>query len=340
MLYRFARPALFGIDPEMAHQATISILRRLPYRQAQFRSCLANNVAGIQFPSPVGLAAGFDKNGEVPDAMLRLGFGFVEAGTLTPRPQEGNPKPRLFRLVEDEGVINRMGFNNDGQQAALTRLQRRKRRGIVGVNIGANKDSIDRVADYVAGVRTMSPVADYIAINVSSPNTPGLRGLQDKSALDELLAAVMALRTVPIFLKVAPDLDAVAIDDVVSVSIRRGVDALIISNTTISRPVLGSAWKGEGGGLSGAPLKLLAMEKLRAFRAAAGGQIALIAAGGIDTADEAYARIRAGASLVQIYSALVYHGPGLAKSIAAGLERHLARDGFAHVADAVGVDAV
>ncbi len=340
MLYRFARPALFGLSPELAHRVTIAMLRRMPHGQQQFPLSLANQVAGIRFPSPVGLAAGFDKDGEVPDAMLRLGFGFVEVGTLTPLPQPGNPKPRLFRLVEDAGVINRMGFNNRGAAAALARLQRRKRQGIVGVNIGANKDATDRVADYVAGVRTMSPVADYITINVSSPNTPGLRGLQDKGALDELLAAVMALRTVPIFLKVAPDLDSVAIDDVVEVSIGRGVDALIIGNTTISRPVLGSAWKGEHGGLSGAPLKALAMEKLRAFRAASGGRITLIAAGGIDTADEAYARIRAGASLVQIYSALVYHGPGLAKSIAAGLAQRLARDGFAHVADAVGVDAV
>ena len=340
MLYRFARPALFGLNPEMAHRATISMLRCVPYGEARYPQSLANSVAGIQFPSPVGLAAGFDKDGEVPDAMLRLGFGFVEVGTLTPRPQEGNPKPRLFRLVEDAGVINRMGFNNRGAAAALARLQRRRRKGIVGVNVGANKDATDRVADYVAGVRMMSPVADYITINVSSPNTPGLRGLQDKSALDELLAAVISVRTVPIFLKVAPDLDAAAIDDVVDVSIRRGVDALIVGNTTISRPVLRSRWKAESGGLSGAPLKALAMAKLRAFRAATNGKMTLIAAGGIDDVDEAYARIRAGASLVQIYSALVYHGPGLAKSITDGLARRLVRDGFARIADAVGVDAV
>ncbi len=340
MLYRFARPALFGLDPELGHRATISILRWVPPGQVQAAPSLSTNVAGIAFPSPVGLAAGFDKDAEVPDAMLRLGFGFVEVGTLTPLPQVGNPKPRLFRLVEDAGVINRMGFNNGGHRSALARLQRRKRNGIVGVNIGANKEATDRVADYVAGVQMMSSVADYIAINVSSPNTPGLRGLQDKSALDDLLCAVMAVRKVPIFLKVAPDLDATAIDDVVDVSIGRGVDALIIGNTTISRPPLGSAWKDETGGLSGAPLTSLAMEKLRTFRAASGGQIPLIAAGGIDSADEAYARIRAGASLVQIYSALVYHGPGLAKTVTTNLARLLARDGFAHVADAVGVDAV
>lgn len=340
MLYRFARPALFGLDPEMAHRATISMLRRVPAGQAQHASSLAISVAGVRFPSPIGLAAGFDKDAEVLDAMLRLGFGFVEVGTVTPQPQTGNAKPRLFRLVEDAAVINRMGFNNSGHAAALARLQKRERSGIVGVNIGANKDTADRVADYVAGVGMMSPAADYITINVSSPNTPGLRGLQDKAALDALLLAVMAVRTVPIFLKVAPDLDAVAIDDVVDVSLARGVDALIIGNTTITRPLLASKWKDETGGLSGAPLKSLAMEKLRAFRASSRGRIALIAVGGIDSADEAYARIRAGASLVQIYSGLVYHGPGLAKTVATGLERLLARDGFTHVADAVGVDAV
>ena len=340
MLYRLARPALFQIDPEMAHRATISALRWFPGRKVRFDLRLATNVAGLDFPSPVGLAAGFDKDAEVPDAMLGLGFGSVEVGTVTPLAQAGNAKPRLFRLVEDAGVINRMGFNNGGHAAALARLQKRERRGIVGVNVGANKDASDRVADYVTGVRVMSGVADYITINISSPNTPGLRGLQDKVALNELLAAVMAVRSVPVFLKVAPDLDSAAIDDVATVSIARGIDALIVGNTTISRPPLQSRWQGEAGGLSGTPLKLLAMEKLSAFRTATGGQIPLIAAGGIDSADDAYARIRAGASLVQIYSALVYHGPGLAKSMGAGLAALLERDGFAHVSDAVGVDAI
>ena len=340
MLFRLARPLLFGLDPEMAHRAMIFALRWLPNLSPRFDPRLAVNVAGLSFPSPVGLAAGFDKDAEVPDAMLGLGFGFVEVGTITPLPQAGNPKPRLFRLAEDEGVINRMGFNNRGQAAALARLQRRARRGVVGVNVGANKDAPDRVADYVAGVRALSGVADYMTVNISSPNTPGLRGLQDKAALDELLDAVMAVRTVPVFLKVAPDLDRAAIDDVTEVSMRRGVDALIVGNTTISRPPLLSKWQGEAGGLSGAPLKNLAMEKLKAFRSATGGQIPLIAAGGIDSADEAYARIRAGASLLQIYSALVYHGPGLAKSMASGLAALLERDGFAQVGDAVGVDAI
>jgi dihydroorotate dehydrogenase len=340
MLYRLARPLLFRINPETAHRATIFALRAMPSGKFSFDSRLASRVAGIDFPSPVGLAAGFDKNAEVPDAMLGLGFGFVEVGTITPQPQIGNPKPRLFRLVEDEGVINRMGFNNGGHAATLARLATRERRGIVGINIGANKDAADRVTDYVAGMQAMAAHADYITVNISSPNTPGLRGLQDKAALDELLDAVMALRTVPVFLKVAPDLDAQAIDDISAVTIARGVDALIVGNTTLARPAMQSPWQGEVGGLSGTPLRALAMEKLKVFRCATGGAVPLIAAGGIDSAHEAYARIRAGASLVQIYSALVYHGPGLAKSIAVGLAHLLERDGFAKIADAVGVDAI
>jgi dihydroorotate dehydrogenase len=340
MLYRLSRPLLFALEPERAHRATIAGLRFMPMLSPQFDQRLSTTLAGIDFPSPVGLAAGFDKDAEVPDAMLSLGFGFVEVGTVTPLPQTGNPRPRLFRLVEDGGVINRMGFNNGGHAAARARLSRRKRRGIVGVNIGANKDATDRIADYVDGVSAMSGVADYLTVNISSPNTPGLRGLQDKHALDDLLGAVMAIRSVPVFLKVAPDLDTAGIDDVSQVTIRHGVDALIVGNTTISRPALTSKWNREAGGLSGEPLKSLAMTKLQAFRRATGGQMPLIAAGGIDSADEAYARIRAGASLVQVYSALVYHGPGLARSIGAGLVKLLERDGFARVGDAVGVDAI
>ncbi len=340
MLYSVIRPILFRIDPELAHRATIIGLRVKPVRLPLFDPRLAVRVAGIGFPSPIGLAAGFDKDAQVPGAMLSLGFGFVEVGTVTPRPQTGNPAPRLFRLVEDAGVINRMGFNNGGQVAARNRLAPRRHPGLVGVNIGANKDSPDRIADYVAGMRMMAPVADYITVNISSPNTPGLRGLQDKDALDDLLAAVMPERTVPVFVKVAPDLRHDAIDDVVAVTLRHGVDALIIGNTTVSRPAMQSRWRQESGGLSGAPLRALAMTTLRAVRAASDGRIPLIAAGGIDSADEAYARIRAGASLVQIYSALVYQGPGLAKSMASGLSALLARDGFATVGDAVGVDAI
>jgi dihydroorotate dehydrogenase len=274
---------------------------------------LVVRVAGLHFPNPIGLAAGFDKNARVYDRMLGLGFGFAEVGTLTPLPQAGNPKPRLFRLEEDRAVINRLGFNNGGQQAALDRLRGRSPGGIVGVNIGANKDSVDRIADYRAGARAMAPVADYLTVNISSPNTPGLRALQDPAALDELLAAVVEERGgsgPPIFLKLAPDLEVADVDDISRVAIARGIDGLIISNTTVTRPPLRSRHAGEGGGLSGAPLKALALQRLRDFRTATGGAIPLIAAGGIASGEDAYQRIRAGASLVQLYTALVYEGPG------------------------------
>jgi dihydroorotate dehydrogenase len=298
-------------------------------------------VAGLDFPNPVGLAAGFDKDAEVFAQMLGLGFGLVEVGTLTPRAQGGNPKPRLFRLVEDQAVINRLGFNNRGQAAAGARLAKRRRGGIVGVNIGANKDSTDRVGDYVEGVRAMARFADYLTINISSPNTPGLRALQDKGALDELLQAVIAQRGEggpPVFLKVAPDLEAQDVADISAVALDRKIDALIVSNTTITRPTLSSRHRGETGGLSGAPLRALALERLRDFRRATGGALPLIAAGGIASGADAWARIKAGASLVQLYSALVYEGPGLARRIAAELQRLMAAEGFARLADAVGTD--
>jgi dihydroorotate dehydrogenase len=341
-LFDLARPLLFKVDPEQAHGMTIAALRLSPLRGTTPPASLMCRVAGLDFPSPVGLAAGFDKDARVPDAMLGLGFGFVEVGTLTPLPQAGNPRPRLFRLVEDAGVINRMGFNNGGLVAAHARLARRRRNGIVGVNVGANKDAKDRVGDYVAGVTAMADVADYLTINISSPNTPGLRNLQDAGALRELLDALTAARgpaDPPLFLKLAPDLEPAEIDAVVKVSVGK-VEALIIGNTTLSRPPLRAADAGQAGGLSGAPLRTLAAQRLRDFRRATGGAIPLIAAGGIDSADEAYARIRAGASLVQLYSALVFEGPGLARRIATGLAEHLALDGFASVAEAIGVDAV
>ena len=340
-LFDLARPLIFRIDPERAHQWTLAALKLAPTRRPTHDRALAIRVAGIDFPSPVGLAAGFDKDGEVPDAMLGFGFGFVEVGTLTPLPQVGNPQPRLFRLAEDDGVINRMGFNNGGQTAAHARLLRRRARGgIVGVNIGANKDSADRVADYVAGVRAMADIADYLTINISSPNTPGLRGLQDANALRDLLDALAGARLPadpPLFLKLAPDLDNRAIEEVVGVALGK-VDALIVGNTTLARPLLRSRDREEAGGLSGAPLREIAADRLRAFARVTRGTIPLIAAGGIDSADEAYERIRAGASLIQLYSALVFHGPGLARRIAMGLAAHLQLDGFACVADAVGVD--
>lgn len=337
-MYRTLRPLIFALDAERAHRVTIAGLKLLPSRIPSFDPILSSTVAGLTFRSPVGLAAGFDKDGEVPDAMLSLGFGFVEVGTVTPLAQAGNPQPRLFRLTEDRAVINRMGFNNRGQADALARLARRERRGIVGVNIGANKDSPDRIADYATGVARMSPVADYLTINISSPNTPGLRDLQAGGELGELLAAIQAARRPdgpPVFLKVAPDLAAGDHERIVRATVDHGIDALIVANTTVSRPVLKSRFAGEAGGLSGAPLTQLALEQLRAFRAA-GATLPLIAAGGISSAEDAFARIRAGASLVQLYSALIYEGPGLARRIADGLAALLRRDGFANIAEAVG----
>ena len=340
-LYPLIRPLAFALDAETAHRATIAALKLSPKRHPpRFPVELRTTVAGLEFASPVGLAAGFDKDAEVPEHMLGLGFGFVEVGTLTPRPQAGNPRPRLFRLAEDRAVINRMGFNNAGQPAAWQRLQACMHlRGVIGVNVGANKDSADFIADYVAGVRSMSAVARYITINISSPNTPGLRGLQDEGALNELLAAVEEGRTdKPIFLKVAPDLDEGDPIRIVKAAIDHKIDGLIIANTTVSRPPLKSRYAGEAGGLSGAPLAPLALHQLRAFRAVSGGAIPLISVGGISDANDAWWRIRAGASLVQLYSAMVYEGPGIARRIARDLVRILASSPFANIAEAVGSD--
>jgi len=342
-LYPLVRPFAFALDAERAHRATIAALKLAPRRlPPDFPRSLKSTVAGLEFPSPVGLAAGFDKDAEVPEQMLGLGFGFVEVGTLTPKPQAGNPKPRLFRLREDAAVINRLGFNNQGQPAAFQRLLDCTRvHGIIGVNIGANKDSADRIADYAEGVRSMGTVARYLTINISSPNTPGLRQLQDEGALRALLSAVEEVRKAggpPIFLKVAPDLGAGEPDQIVRVAIQHRVDAIIVSNTTLSRPPLRSKWRDEAGGLSGAPLKPLALKALREFRSASGGEIPLIGVGGIANADDAWERIRAGASLVQLYTAMVYEGPGLALRIASGLADRLNRDGFANIAEAVGTE--
>ncbi len=339
-VFSLLRPLVFMVDPELAHRLTIRALRLLPHRPPPAADpVLGSTVAGIYFPNPVGLAPGFDKDAEIPGAMLGMGFGSVELGTLTPLAQTGNPKPRLFRLGADDAVINRMGFNNGGQSAALERLRNAKAKGgVIGVNIGANKDSVDRIADYARGVAMMAPVASYLTVNISSPNTPGLRGLQDKAALTELLDAVNTALPEggpPVFLKLAPDLERAEIEDVVSVVMGR-VAALIIGNTTISRPPLRSEQASQQGGLSGTPLAALARQKLAEFAQATGGEMPLIAAGGIDSAEEAYARIRAGASLVQLYSALVYHGPGLARQIVAGLRTLLLRDGFASVSAAIG----
>lgn len=337
-LYPLVRPLFFALDAERAHRLTIRALRMIPAAgSAVGEPGLAIRIAGLDFPNPVGLAAGFDKDGEVHGQMAGFGFGFVEVGTLTPLAQPGNPKPRLFRLAEDRAVINRMGFNNGGFEAARARLAG-PRRGILGVNIGANKDSADRIADYATGVRQMASIADYLTVNISSPNTPGLRALQDKGALAELLAAVAEARSgaTPIFLKVAPDLVPDEIDDVARAAADNRIDGLIVANTTVSRPELRSRHSGEAGGLSGAPLKALALQRLKDFRAATGGAMPLIAAGGIETGADAYARIRAGASLVQLYTALVYQGPGVARTIAGELRSLMKRDGFATLAEAVG----
>ena len=341
-LYPFLRPLAFALDAERAHGATIRALKLMPtHAPPPLPVSLRSRVAGLDFPSPVGLAAGFDKNAEVPEQMLSLGFGFVEVGTLTPRAQPGNPKPRLFRLVEDRAVINRLGFNNEGQPAAFARLQQcAHRHEVIGVNVGANKDSGDRIADYVHGVRAMAPVARYLTINISSPNTPGLRGLQDEGALEELLAAIqeVGVRN-PVFLKVAPDLNPGDPERIVRAAIDHKIAALIVSNTTMSRPPLKSRLASEDGGLSGRPLKPLALQALRDFRAASGGEIPLIGVGGIETAEDAWDRIRAGASLVQLYTAMVYQGPGIATRIARGLAERLRGAGFANISEAVGSEA-
>jgi dihydroorotate dehydrogenase len=336
---------------------TIAALKLVPARRPpDFPASLRTRVAGLDFPTPVGLAAGFDKDAEVAEQMLSLGFGFVEVGTLTPKPQEGNPKPRLFRLSADQAVINRMGFNNRGQAEAFQRLIGCTHMyGVIGVNIGANKDSTDRIADYVAGVRAMSPVARYLTINISSPNTPGLRQLQDEGALNALLSAIDEARPKdgpprsgssagprpagpPIFLKVAPDLGEGEPDQIVRAAIQHKIDGLIVANTTVSRPALKSRFAGEAGGLSGAPLKTLALKALRDFRSASGGQIPLIGVGGVATADDAWDRIRAGASLVQLYSAMVYEGPHVGARIARGLAERVKQAGFSNIAEAVGTE--
>jgi dihydroorotate dehydrogenase len=338
MLYAALRPLIFALPPETAHRLTIRALATGAIPAAPPPDpILATTVAGLRFPSPLGLAAGFDKDAEVPDAMVRLGFGFAEVGTITPLPQPGNPKPRMFRLVEDRAVINRLGFNNGGLDAALTRLKVRKRDGIVGVNVGANKDAADRIADYAKGVAAVLPVADYVTVNISSPNTPGLRTLQSKAALEELVAAVLEARGsggVPLFLKVAPDLEPQDIEDIAAVAAQ--LDGLIVSNTTVARDGLASRWRGETGGLSGAPLFERSTAVLRRFSALLQGELPLIGVGGVASAKDAYAKIGAGASLVQLYSAMVYEGPGLPGRINRELSRLLRRDGFRSVAEAVG----
>ena len=342
--YALARPLLFALDPETAHGLTIKALKMgaLPPAGAD-DPILATTLAGLRLPNPIGVAAGFDKNAEVPDPVLRLGFGFVEAGTVTPLPQPGNPRPRMFRLVEDRAVINRLGFNNQGLEAFARRLRARAgRAGIVGANVGANKDAADRIADYERGVAAVRAHASYVTVNISSPNTPGLRALQSRDALAELVARAMAARGAggpPLFVKVAPDLTDEDIRDIAEVALAGGIDGLIVSNTTIDRPDLRSRHAGEAGGLSGAPLLAPSTQVLRRFRAATGGRLALIGVGGVASGADAYAKIRAGASAVQLYTGLVYGGPGLVGAIKRELVALLRRDGFTSVETAVGADA-
>jgi dihydroorotate dehydrogenase len=313
--FRLSKPLLHKRDAEEAHVATLRMLGMMPpLPMPRHDKRLAQKLFGLDFPNPIGLAPGFDKNAEVPNAMLRLGFGFVEVGTLTPLPQAGNPRPRLFRLAEDQAVINRMGFNNQGHWEALKRLKNRKRIGIVGVNIGANKDSVDRASDYVAGLAAFSEVADYITINISSPNTPGLRGLQSAKELEALLrrlndARATQARRPPMLLKIAPDLGDGEMQDIAAVCGQGTVDAVIISNTTLERAGLTSQHRVETGGLSGRPLFPLSTRQLAKFHLLTKGGIPLIGVGGIEDGKTALTKIKAGASLLQVYSALVYRGP-------------------------------
>jgi dihydroorotate dehydrogenase len=338
-----AARAMRALPAETAHRATVRLMGLLapllpenPPEDVR----LGVKALGFDFPNPVGLAAGFDKDAEAPDAMLKLGFGFVECGTVTPKPQAGNPRPRLFRLPQDRAVINRMGFNNRGMDVAASRLEARRGAGIVGINIGANKDSADRIADYVNGFARLAPLADYVTVNVSSPNTPGLRGLQNKDELTRLLSVLMESRGrtafKPILLKIAPDLDGQALDDIAHTVAASGIEGIIISNTTIARPSLKSADAHETGGLSGRPLFAPSTDILRQMRGRISSNIVLIGVGGISSGADAYEKIRAGATLVQLYTGLVYEGPGLVRRIKQELLTCLARDGFATIADAVG----
>ena len=342
-----SRPFLFAMDPEDAHAATIKALRLTPLpAAAPADERLASNVFGLRFPNPVGMAAGFDKGADVPGALLRLGFGFVEIGTVTPAPQPGNPRPRLFRLVEDEAVVNRFGFNSEGHEVVHDRLRKRAGpKGIIGVNVGANKDAFDRGADYVSGIAAFADVASYFTINISSPNTPGLRDLQQAAALDDLLARVLDARDrsherygrKPVLLKIAPDLDEAELDDIVAVSRARGIDGMIVSNTTIARsPLLISPQARESGGLSGKPLFAASTRVLAQTYQRVEGQFPLVGVGGVQDAETAFSKLEAGASLIQLYSALVYHGPNLVAEINKGLAQQLEAEGLADLSAVIG----
>ena len=348
MLMNLGARVLRLLPPETAHRCTLRLLSAstsfLPPPPVDDQR-LSVRALGLQFSNPVGLAAGFDKNAEVADAILKLGFGFVECGTVTPRPQAGNTPPRLFRLAHSRAVINRMGFNNAGMEVIANRLSSRERQGILGLNIGANKDSLDRAADYLVAFTRLAPLANYIAVNVSSPNTPGLRALQGRSELERLLATLCDERarlniSIPLLLKVAPDLDEWAIDDIADVALASRIDGLIATNTTVERPQATSdALMREQGGLSGRPLFKQSTNILKAFGIRTAKKLVLVGAGGIGSGADAYAKIRAGASLVQLYTALVFDGPGLIARIKHDLLDLLVRDGFSNISQAIGIDS-
>ena len=344
LAYRAFKPALRLVDPETAHRLAVKALASgLPFGSAPADDpILKCRVLGLDMPNPIGLAAGFDKNGEAPDALLRLGFGHVEIGTVTPRPQPGNPRPRLFRLAEDEAVINRYGFNSEGLEPVLGRLAARKGRGgIVGVNVGKNKDTADEVADFVTGIRAVTPYADYLVINVSSPNTPGLRNLQADEALKRLLGEVLTARAkaktrVPIFLKIAPDLDEAGMDAIARVILATDLDGLIVSNTTVSREtVVGMEYATETGGLSGKPLFNLSTRRLAQMRQRV-GTLPIIGVGGIHSPQTALAKFEAGANAIQFYSALVFGGLDLLERVKRGLVAATRAAGKTNISQMVG----
>jgi dihydroorotate dehydrogenase len=350
LLDRLARPLLYALDPEDAHRLAIRMLQIAPVPPARpDDSRLVTRVFGLNFSNPIGIAAGFDKHAEIPDALLRAGFGFVEIGTVTPRPQPGNPRPRLFRLDAGRAVINRLGFNSEGADIVLRRLAARaKAGGIVGINLGANKDATDRVADYVRLIEKFAAVASYVTVNISSPNTPGLRDMQQAGVLDDLLARVIDARErvtrnagpTPVLLKIAPDLSLPDLDDVVGIARARRVDGMIVGNTTVTRPAgLHDAQSAEMGGLSGRPLLPLADRMLAETYVRVEGVFPLVGVGGIDSGASALGKIRAGASLIQIYSGLVFRGLGLVGEIKRTMLAALERDGGQSVADYVGADA-
>ncbi|MCL4157051.1 UNVERIFIED_CONTAM: hypothetical protein GTU68_060527, partial [Idotea baltica] len=342
------KPFLFLFSAEKAHSLAILALKTglLPGANRAQDKTLSQDLWGLYFPNPIGLAAGFDKNAEVYAPMLKQGFGFVETGTVTPLAQLGNEKPRIFRLAEDGAVINRLGFNNEGLDYYIDRLNSRcSKDGIVGANIGANKLSEDQIEDYVIGLKRVLGLADYFTINISSPNTPGLRALQGREALDELLSKLKAVRDdvklekiPPLFLKIAPDLDSKECEDVAEIILKHEMDGLIVSNTTLSRDGLTSTLRNEVGGLSGEPLFKLSTDILSKMYSLTDGQIPLIGVGGVSNGEQAYEKIKAGASLVQIYSALVYHGPGLVKEINSDLGMLLKKDGCNNIAEAIGIN--